>query len=244
LALTAIHVEPGRTRLRHGLLRAQSVAAPPGWCRIGLLATTALLLGGDRVELEVSVGPGARLDLFDVAGTVAYNGRGRPAAWHTRIEVAPGAALLWSGEPFIVADGADVDRTLHLEIADGATVGVRETLVLGRSGQLGGRLRNRTRVDLGGRPVLIEDQMLDPATTRRLPGLLGDHRVIDSWMSLGAARDDAPSGATTYRLPGDIGWVDRFLGHDLADSPIGARWGRSRTSSLVSDDGDVQPLVG
>ena len=27
--------------------------------------------------------PGAALDLFDVAGTVAYHGRGRPAAWHT-----------------------------------------------------------------------------------------------------------------------------------------------------------------
>ena len=83
--------------------------------RIGLLATTALLLGGDEVEIEVSVGEGMRLDLFDIAGTVAYHGRGRPAAWHVRIELADGAELRYRGEPFVVADGADVHRTLRVD---------------------------------------------------------------------------------------------------------------------------------
>ena len=55
-------------------------AAGSGWS-----ATTALLLGGDAVELVVEVGPGAVLDLFDVAGTVAYHGRGRSGgvAYHS-----------------------------------------------------------------------------------------------------------------------------------------------------------------
>ena len=38
---------------------AQQLHGPADRCRIGLLATTALLLGGDAVELEVEVGPGA-----------------------------------------------------------------------------------------------------------------------------------------------------------------------------------------
>ncbi len=45
------------------------------------------------MEIEVEVGPGASLELFDVAGTVAYHGRGRPAAWHTRLELADGGTL-------------------------------------------------------------------------------------------------------------------------------------------------------
>ena len=31
---------------------------PPEMCRVALVATTALLLGGDQVELDVRVGPG------------------------------------------------------------------------------------------------------------------------------------------------------------------------------------------
>ena len=58
------------------------------------------------------MGAGARLDLFDVAGTVAYHGRGEPSAWHVRLELDEGATLTYAGEPFVVGDGADVTRTL------------------------------------------------------------------------------------------------------------------------------------
>ena len=87
---TRIVVEAGadrqRVHLQPGLLRGQIMANNADGCRIGLVATTALLLGGDAVELVVEVGPGAVLDLFDVAGTVAYHGRGRSAAWHTQLD--------------------------------------------------------------------------------------------------------------------------------------------------------------
>ena len=75
--------ERHRIFARPGLIRAQTIRNDARSCRIGLLATSALLLGGDRVQIEVEVGPGASLELFDVAGTVAYHGRGQPAAWHT-----------------------------------------------------------------------------------------------------------------------------------------------------------------
>ena len=98
----------------------------------------------------MSVGEGTRLDLFDIAGTVAYHGRGRPAAWHVRIELADGAELRYRGEPFVVADGADVQRTLRVELADTAGLRLRETLILGRSGEFGGRLRSETRLRIDG----------------------------------------------------------------------------------------------
>ena len=206
-------------RLRQGLLRPQVVASSTDRCRIGLLATTALLLGGDVVELEVRVGPGARLDLFDVAGTVAYHGRGEPSAWHVRLELAAGAVLTYAGEPFVLGDGAEVTRTLDVDLAPGASAAVRDTVVLGRSGQVGGRLRSLTTVRLGGRPVLLEDQRLDPARLRSAPGLLGVHRVLDTVVWLGAAQPE-PTTATTYALVDGAGTLSRWLGTSLADSPL------------------------
>ena len=218
-----------RTVLRGGLLRPQRLHGPPDRRRVGLLASTALLLGGDVVELEVDVGPGATLDLVDVAGTVAYDGRGEPAGWRVEVRVADGGRLRWAGEPFVVADGADVSRALLLDVADGGRALLRETLVLGRTGQLGGRLRSATTARRGGRPVLVEDTVLDPATHRRLPGMLGDLRVLDSLLAVGEELPDAPAGPTGHRPsrfalvePGC--WLGRALLPDLASSPLHRWW--------------------
>lgn len=218
-----------RTVLRGGLLRPQRLHGPSDRCRVGLLASTALLLGGDVVELEVEVGPGAVLDLVDVAGTVAYDGRGAPAAWRVEVRVADGGRLRWAGEPFVVADGADVTRSLVLDVADGGQALLRETLVLGRSGQVGGRLRNRTAVAHGDRPVLVEDTVLDPATHRRLPGMLGELRVLDTLLAVGAELPVPPVGPTGHRaarfaLPEPGCWLGRALLPDLASSPLHRWW--------------------
>lgn len=226
----SVHRQDGRfrTRLQTGLLRPQPLHGPPDRCRIGLLATTALLLGGDRVELEVLVGPGATLELVDVAGTVAYDGRGQPASWSVRVEVAEGGRLRWSGEPLVVADGADVRRDLHLELAGGAAVLLRETAVLGRAAQLGGVLRTRTRVHQDGRPVLVEDTELDPAAHRRSPGMLGELRVVDTVLTLGTDPPCAAvSGLTRFRLPGPRAHLTRYLGPDLAASPLHQVWAQT-----------------
>jgi len=195
------------------------VAAGPASCRIGLLATTALLLGGDVVGLDVRVGPGARLDLFDVAGTVANHGRGRPSAWHVRVDVAAGAVLTYTGEPFVVADGADVTRSLEVDLADDAAVVLRDTVVLGRAGQVGGRLRSLTTLRRAGRPVLVEDQRLDPDHLRGAPGMLGTHRVLDTLTCLGRAQP-LTTTATSYALLDGAGTLSRWLGTSLADSPL------------------------
>ena len=226
-ALVAVTREHGRfrTRLRTGLLRPQPLHGPDDRCRIGLLATTALLLGGDAVHVEVDVGAGVALDLVDIAGTVAYDGRGRSASWSVRVRVAEGGSLRWAGEPFVVADGADVSRSLVLELAPDAQALVRETVVLGRSGQLGGVLRNRTDVQRADLPVLVEDTVLDPAGHRRLPGMLGDLRVVDTLLALGVEPPPGTAtGPTAFRLVDPACSLLRHLGPDLAGSPLHALW--------------------
>jgi urease accessory protein len=238
LAPTVVSVrrEQGRlrTRLRTGLLRPQLLHGPPDRCRVGLLAGSALLLGGDAVELEVEVGAGVTLDLVDIAGTVAYDGRGAAASWRVEIRVADGGRLRWSGEPLVVSDGADVTRSLVLDVADGGQALVRETLVLGRSGQIGGVLRSRTEVALGGRPVLVEDTVLDPAQHRRLPGMLGELRVLDSILAVASPLDAPPvapdgSQATRFALAEPGCFLGRALLGELASSPVHPWWASTGT---------------
>jgi urease accessory protein len=209
-----------RIALTGGLLRPLRVADGPDGPRVGLLATTALLLGGDEVEVVVEVGPGAALDLFDVAGTVAYHGRGRPATWRTTITVADDACLTYAGQPFVVSDGADVTRTLDLALGGSARLQLRETLVLGRDGQTGGRVRSRTGLRVGGVEVWREDADLDPAEIRDFPGLLAGRRVVDTLLTVGQPAPTAPP-AVAYALLGGRGTVTRYLGAELADSPLG-----------------------
>ncbi len=93
-----------------------------------------------------------------MSGTVAYAGRGRSASWDADARVDAGGLLVWDALPFVVADGADVERTMHVALADrgargqGGVALLRETLVLGRTGEVGGRLRSRTRVELSTSP--------------------------------------------------------------------------------------------
>jgi urease accessory protein len=213
----------GRHRLDlvGGLLRPQLVLDRSDHVRIGLVATTALLLGGDEVELEVQLGPDTVLELFDVAGTVAYHGRGRPAAWRTTVTLAEGARFRYRGAPFVVSEGADVERTFDLDLDPTANIWLRETVVLGRSSEVGGRLRNRMAITVDGRHVLLEDQLLDPAGIRRSPGMLGSHRVLDTVLAVGTDEPaPVPGTAVRFGLVGGLGSVTRYLGADVAASPL------------------------
>jgi urease accessory protein len=216
---TRVCVDRHRVWLSGGLLRAQRVADGPGGPRVGLVATTALLLGGDQVELSVEVGPGARLELFDVAGTVAYHGRGRPAGWRTTVTLAESADLGYAGQPLVVSDGAEVTRTLQVDLAASAGLRLRDTLVLGRSGQAGGRVRAETLLRVDETDVWREDTDLDPSGVRDRPGMLGGHRVVDSMLTVGRPAPDRPP-ATAYALLGGVGTLTRWLGPELAASPL------------------------
>ena len=163
------------------------------------------------------------LELVDVTATVAYHGRGRPATWRVSIELAAGATLRYPGAPLVVADGADVTRSLRLELARGARVRLRETTVLGRWGERGGRLRSQTHITQAGQTILLEEQDLDPAGCRTAPGLLGEHRVIDSVWTVGEPTRPV-AGATDYALVGDAAGLTRWLGSSPADSPLQQDW--------------------
>ncbi|WP_183098386.1 urease accessory protein UreD [Nocardioides pelophilus] len=188
--------------------------------RISLVPEGALLLAGDAIEVDITVDAGARLDLVEPGGTVAFDMRGDRARWDVRARLGRDAVLTWAGEPFVVAAGADVSRRLDLELAAGAGVAIRDTLVLGRYGERPGGMRQHTTVAVERSPVLVEELPLDAATA---PGLLGGHRVLCSVLLLG--RQLAPDPAVPDRYDLDAGghlW--RRLGAQAHQAALPDAW--------------------
>ncbi|KHK97860.1 hypothetical protein LK09_09690 [Microbacterium mangrovi] len=186
-----ITVAPGARRARVGLRGAGIVpwlvSRGPASASVAIGAGGALLLGGDAVRLDVRVAAGCSLAIEDVGGTVAYDGEGRLATWDVNVSLGPDARLVWRALPFIVADGALVERSMALSLGPGASAIVRETLVLGRTGERGGGIVSRLGVEDPLGPVLVET--LRVRGDAPVPGVLGGHRVVDSVIAVGDAGD-------------------------------------------------------
>jgi urease accessory protein len=214
---------PGRARLllTQGPISPRVVRVTDRGASVALVATTALLLGGDHIEIDIEVGPGAWLEVVETAGTVAYDADGAASSWTVRVRLAEDAVLLWAGEPFVVAQGANVRRQTTIEMADRATACLREILVLGRVGETGGQLRSTLSVHRSGEPLVLED--LDLGSGRDLPGVMGSARLTDSVTLLGARAPLLPELAAGNRFDLDgPGTIARYLGSSAAASPMPA----------------------
>ncbi|ASR56394.1 urease accessory protein UreD [Cellulomonas sp. PSBB021] len=230
---TTVEVERAGDRvrcvLRAGRLAPRVLTQDDRGVTVALVATGALLLGGDHVHVDVRVGDGVALELVETSGTVAYHGRGRAASWAADVHVGRGASLVWDALPFVVSDGADVTRTTSVHVHDEGAALLRETLVLGRDGQRGGLLRSATRAVVGGRDLLVEE--LDLTGPHIAPGVLGDARVVDSVLLAGrrppgGAPGDETRGIVVLDLhgPGALARAVGSAAHVAHVGPLVGRW--------------------
>ncbi len=237
IGVSAGRGDRARLTLKSAELSPRILRVDDRGARIALVSTTALLLAGDQVEINIEVGVRCWLEVVDTAGTVAYDARGGKSSWSVRIQVADGGRLLWKAEPFVIANGADVTRTSMIELATDGVACLRETLVLGRSGECGGALRARTRATHEGRLLLAEDLDLADREVRERPGILGAHRVIDSVVLLGRRAPAEPGQPATRRFElAGPGTVARYLGTDLHQSGVPATfagWRRQLADEAV-----------
>jgi urease accessory protein len=220
--LTRIEVvaDPVRERvlLTTGLLSPRRLPSQDGCVRVALIAASALLLAGDHVQIQVVVKGPVRLEIVETAGTVAYAMRGGSAAWEVEIELSEQAELSWHGEPFVVAEGADVARSTKVSLQGGSTAAIRESLVLGRSGEIGGTLHSTLQATQDGEILLAEDLDLGPEV-RNGWAILGAARCLDSVTTLGSR---LPETEGTLQLDGEGSIARRLLGEqhqsDLAQT--------------------------
>lgn len=211
-----------RPVIRPMLMRSDDAGAT-----VSLMPEGALLLAGDAIEIEIFVGPGARLELLEPAGTVAYAMNGCHASWNVTIELAAAASLVWAGEPFVVAEGASVHRSTTIRLDAGASMAWRETLVLGRHGERPGSLCQEVTVSgHGDVPVLHEGLALGLDSS---PLLLGGARAIGSVLVLGQRlpADMSVGTGARYELEAE-GTLVRHLASDAHLAVLGSVWSAAR----------------
>jgi urease accessory protein len=208
------------------------LAADEIGARISLVPDGALLLAGDAVSIAVSVGPGARLELVEPAGTVAYAMHGGHASWAVSIDLGAAASLVWAGEPFVLAAGAEVERTTSIRIAWGASLALREMLVLGRHGESSGRIRqDLIATGPNGAQILAESLTVGPESS---PLLLGAKaRVVGSVLTLGhrLPPDAVSNGCTRLDLVGS-GTLARSVAPQAHQLALEAAWTSARHGAL------------
>ena len=159
-------------------LRRTRAAAP--WAQVTVVGAMSAPLGGDRLAIGAEVRPGARLRVGSAAATVSLPGRdGDRATYDTSLAVDADGVLHWLPEPLVAAAGSDLAVTTGVRLAEGARLVLRETLVLGRTGEPPGHLTSRLTVEGPRGPLLDQELGLGPGEPGwDGPAVLGGHRAV------------------------------------------------------------------
>lgn len=154
-------VVPGR-RGHVGPLRLQRPFYPEGldWPHLYLLHPPGGVVGGDRLEMEVSVRRAASALVTTPAAQKLYRSLGPVSVQRAVLEVEEGAALEWLPAETLVFDGAHARQDTAVRLASGAAFLGWEVVGLGRpASQLAfsrGELALGIDIRRGGAPLFVD----------------------------------------------------------------------------------------
>jgi urease accessory protein len=187
------------------------------------------MTGGDRFEIDIKVGAGARLTVTTAAAEKIYRSLGPDTDIGVRLDVGPGGALAWLPQETIAFDQARLRRSIDIVLARDAKLLLAEAAVFGRSAMgetvVQGHFFDRWRLRVDGTLVFAETLRLDGDIAQRLA-----HRAIASGGVAVASVIKYPgndSDTTTVRA-----MQDRFTGE------VGvSAWNGLVVARLVATDG-------
>jgi urease accessory protein len=199
-----------------------AVAGPGGVTRLPVLASQVPLvlrrtpdavyviggaagpIGGDELSLRISVAEGAFLRVRTAAASVALPGPdGLESVLRLSVSVGPGAHLEYLPEPVVVAAGARHATVVSVSLDEGASLLLRDELLLGRHGEDGGEGRTVLRVDYAGRPLLRQSLEVSGTDQASLgPAVLAGHRAVGTLLRVNdcPAEPSSDGPATTTEV--------------------------------------------
>ncbi len=145
--------------------------------------TAGGLTGGDRFDIKVSVGEGARAILATQACEKIYASSGATAKLSTVLRVQNDTRLCWLPQETILFDHSVLERSLSIDMADSANVLAGEAILLGRQAMgeelTKARFCDRWRIRRDGRLVFAEESAIggadgDWSAVRAARALLGE----------------------------------------------------------------------
>lgn len=161
-----------------------------GICHNVLVHPPGGLVGGDTLDLRVSVGAGAHGLVTTPGATRFYRSEGELALQRTQISVAEGARLEWLPLEALLYNGCQAENQLRFELAPGAELMAWDVTALGlpHADLPFARGRFCQHLELPG--VWLERGVIDATDTRLLNsplGLAGQHCVASLWFAAGSA---------------------------------------------------------
>ncbi|MBR0748474.1 urease accessory protein UreD [Bradyrhizobium japonicum] len=199
-----VHARDGVTRRgvlhESGSLRVR-FPSPEGEGLSGVFVNTAGgVAGGDRFDIEIAAGQGARLTLTTAAAEKVYRAPGAAAQLNIALKVAAGAYLGWLPQETILFDRARVHRRFDIELDEAASLLLCEIVVFGRTA-MGERMEqgefiDRWRLRRGGKLVFAETVRLDG----NIGAKLGRSAVAKGGAAIG----------TALIVPGDEPLIERI----------------------------------
>jgi urease accessory protein len=130
-----------------------------------IVNTAGGMTGGDRFDIDIAVGAGARLSLTTAAAEKIYRSLGPDTEIGVKLVVGRDGALAWLPQETILFDQVRLRRTIDVELERGASLLLAEAIVFGRSAMgetvAQGRLFDRWRVRIDGGLAFAETIHLD-----------------------------------------------------------------------------------
>jgi urease accessory protein len=162
--------------------------------------TAGGVAGGDRFDVEIDAGEGARLTLTTAAAEKVYRAPGPAAQLNISLKAKAGAHLAWLPQETILFDRARVQRRFDIDLDETASLLLCEIVVFGRIAMgeriAQGEFVDRWRMRRGGKLVFAETVRLD-----------GD---IGAKLSRPAVASGGAAIGTALIVPGDEALVERI----------------------------------
>jgi urease accessory protein len=183
--------------------------------------TAGGLTGGDRFDVSVTLGEGARASVATQACEKIYRAGSGAGRLRTRLRLAAGARLDWLPQETILFEGSRLERRLDIEMAASARVLLAEAVILGRAamGEVlsTAAFRDSWRIRRDGRLVFAEETACDGAwrdiaAMRAATGEAGAFAtVILATHDADAYRDPARELLESHGIDGGASVVDGLL---------------------------------
>ena len=227
----SVKAQAGRTRRAEmheaGSLRVRFPKVEGEECEAVLVNTAGGIAGGDRFDIAVTVGAGARLLAGGAAAEKVYRSHGPEAEIALRLDVGAGASLRWLPQETILFDRVGLSRSIEVVIAENAALVLAEGVVFGRTAMqetvTRGCLRDRWRVRIGGQLVFAETLSLD-----------GD---VAGQLAAPAVGNGAAAIATVLIVPPGEAMVEAMRQGDFAGEVGISAWNGIALARLCARDG-------
>jgi urease accessory protein len=224
----------GTTKLSHlyqsDPLRVLFPRPEPREPATGVLVTTSGgLVGGDRIDIEVSSGEGAQGRVLGQAAEKIYRSAGEDSHINVHLQVDSGGWLEWLPQETIVFENARLRRLAVADVASGARLLAGEIVVFGRTAMgeqvTGGLVREAWDVYRDGRLVWADAVHVDETLKATLGAPSGFDGAV-AFASLVYVGDDAAERLATAReLLGIFGGDSNLrAGATILDDVLVIRW--------------------